>query len=85
MTNGGFFKSVREFLFGFTGHEHVVVALKARAGLEDLLTVAMFGDMLGLPIFKPYYGLRILPFMLPRLEAWKRRMLRERDLVDSLE
>ncbi len=85
MTNGGFLKSIREFLFGFAGHEHVVVALKTRAGLGDLLTVAMFGDMLGIPIFRPYYGLRLLPHVLPRLLGWKRRMLRERDLVDALD
>jgi len=85
MTNGGFFKSVKEFFFGFAGHEHVVVALKTKAGLGDLLTVALFGDMLGLPIFRSYYSLRLLPHLLPRLQAWKRRMLRERDLVDALD
>ena len=67
MDNGGFFKSIKEFLFGFAAHEHVVLALKTKANLGDLLTVAMFGDMLGLPIFRPYYGLRLLPYMLPRL------------------
>ncbi|HME42991.1 MAG TPA: hypothetical protein VKF36_07905 [Syntrophorhabdales bacterium] len=85
MTNGGFFKSVKEFLFGFAAHEHVVLALKTKASLGDLLTVAMFGDMVGLPIFRSYYGLRLLPHLLPRLQGWKRRMLRERDLVDALD
>ena len=85
MDNGRFFKSIKEFLFGFAAHEHVVLALKTKASLGDLLTVAMFGDILGLPIFRPYYGLRLLPHLLPRLQGWKRRMLKERDLVDALD
>ena len=85
MSSSGFFKSIREFLFGFAAHEHVALALKTKAGMADLLTIVMFGDMLGLPVFRPYYGLRLLPHVLPRLLGWKRRMLRERDLVDALE
>jgi hypothetical protein len=81
----GFFSAVKEFFFGFAAHEHVSYALKSRAGLGDLLTVVMFGDMLGLPIIRPYYGLRLLPHILPRLNGWKRRMLAERDLVDALD
>jgi hypothetical protein len=85
MSNSRFFKSLKEFFFGFSGHEHVVTALKTKAGMGDLLTIALFGDMLGLPIFRPYYAMRLLPYVLPRLEGWKRRMLRERDLVDALD
>jgi hypothetical protein len=85
MSSGGFLRTVKDFLFGFAAHDHMVFTLKARAGLGDLLTVVMFGDMLGLPIIRPYYGLRLLPHILPRLNGWKRRMLAERDLVDALD
>jgi len=85
MGSGGFLKGIKEFLFGFSVHDHVLFAKKARASLGDLLTVLMFGDMLGVPIFRSYYGLRLLPHVLPRLEGWKRRMLKERDLVDALD
>ncbi|MGD0233379.1 MAG: hypothetical protein ABSC55_02460 [Syntrophorhabdales bacterium] len=81
----GFIDGIRDSLFGFARHEHVVLALKTKASMGDLLAVVMFGDMLGIPIFRPYYGLRLLPHVLPRLLGWKRRMLRERDLVDALE
>ena len=40
----------------------------------------MFGDMLGVPILPPYYGLRLLPWLVPQIETWKRRVLREREL-----
>ncbi len=85
MNRKSFWKPVKEFLFGFAGHEHVVTALKTKAEMGDVLTVALFGDMLGLPMLRPYYALRLLPYILPRLEGWKRRMLREKDLVDALE
>ena len=85
MSSGGFLRTVKDFLFGFAAHDHMVFTWKARAGLGDLLTVVMFGDMLGLPIIRPYYGLRLLPHILPRLNGWKRRMLAERDLVDALD
>ena len=85
MSSGGFLRTVKDFLFGFAAHDHMVFTLKARAGLGDLLTVVMFGDMLGLPIIRPYYGLRLLPHILPRLNGWKRRVLAERDLVDALD
>jgi hypothetical protein len=85
MKNKGVLTALKEFLFGFAVHDHVVFAAKTRAGLDDLLTVVTFGDMLGLPIFTPYYSLRLLPYALPRLHGWKRRMLKERDLVDALD
>jgi hypothetical protein len=81
----GFVDAIRDFLFGFAVHDHVVFTAKTKAGMGDLLTIVMFGDMLGLPVFRPYYGLRLLPHVLPRLLGWKRRMLRERDLVDALD
>jgi hypothetical protein len=30
----------------------------------------------------PFYSLRILPYVLPALDSWKRRMLREQDLTE---
>ena len=85
MTTGGLLNAIKDFLLGFAAHEHVVLALKTKAGMGNLLAVVMFGDMLGLPIARPYYGSRLLPHVLPRLLGRKRRMLRERDLVDALD
>ena len=42
------------------------------------------GDMLGVPILPPYYSLRLLPYVVPQISTWKRRMLREKDLTDAL-
>ncbi len=73
-------KAVREFLYGLSGYEIAQEALELRATLETLFMLGVFGDMLGVPILPPYYGLRLLPYVTPQIETWKRRCLRERDL-----
>jgi hypothetical protein len=40
--------------------------------------------MLGVPILPPYYSLRLLPHVVPQITTWKRRMLREKDFVESM-
>ncbi len=76
---------LREVLYGMTGYEFVQQALEMRASMQRLFLVGVFGDMLGVPILPPYYGLRLLPFVVPEIEAWKREMLRERELGSNHE
>jgi len=35
-----------------------------------------------LPLLPPYYSLRLLPYIIPSIEKWKRSLLREKDLTD---
>jgi hypothetical protein len=42
----------------------------------------VFGDLVGLPLLPPYYSMRLLPYIIPSLETWKRSVLREKDLTD---
>ena len=63
-----------------TSYEFAQQALEMRASLEKLLLLGAFGDMLGVPVLPPYYGLRLLPFVAPHLGTWKRSLLREREL-----
>ncbi|MBI4758151.1 MAG: hypothetical protein HY783_04010 [Chloroflexi bacterium] len=58
--------------------------LRERASREHLFILISFGDLLGVPVLPPYYTLRLLPFIVPEINNWRRRMLRERDLVDFL-
>ncbi len=82
---GTWAQAVREFLYGLSGYEIAQHALEMRASMETLFMLVVFGDMLGVPILPPYYGLRLLPFVVPGVVTWKRRMLRERDLGDHHE
>jgi hypothetical protein len=61
-------------------YEIVQEVREMRGSMERLFMLGLFGDMLGVPILPPYYGLRLLPFMVPQIEAWKRSVLREREL-----
>jgi hypothetical protein len=87
-TRGGLFgrvgRSAKEFLYGMAGHDMTRFALKTRGSMEHLFILITMGDLLGVPILPPYYSLRLLPYVVPQISTWKRRMLRERDLTDAL-
>ena len=76
--------SFKEFLYGMAGHDMTRFALKTRGSMEHLFILITMGDLLGIPILPPYYSLRLLPYVVPQISTWKRRMLRERDLTDAL-
>ena len=76
-------KIVREFLYGMFGMEVAEHALEMRASLESLFMLATVGDMIGVPILPPYYSLRLLPYLVPNISVWKRRVLREKEFTDE--
>jgi hypothetical protein len=78
----GYPKVVREILYGLMLHEMDLEMKKERGHLDNLFMLMIFGDLIGVPLLPPYYSLRLLPHILPSLETWKRRVLRERDLTD---
>ena len=79
-----FFKAVKEVLYGFASHDSARYALKTRASMEHLFILITIGDMFGVPILPPFYSLRLLPYVVPQISTWKRRMLREKDFTDAL-
>jgi len=80
---GGLLQAIRDFLFGMAGMEFAEHALEMRASTESLFMLATMGDMLGVPILPPYYSLRLLPYLVPQVATWKRRVLREREFSDE--
>jgi hypothetical protein len=76
--------ALAEILYGLAIHDQVRALARQRGSLEHLFVLISFGDLLGLPILPPYYSLRLLPFVVPLINNWRRRMLRERDLMDSI-
>jgi hypothetical protein len=75
--------TVREFLFGVFGLEFTQHAMEMRASVEALFMLATVGDMIGVPIMPPYYSLRLLPYVVPKIAIWKRRVLREKEFSDE--
>lgn len=74
-----------DFVYGMTGHEFATHAAHLRADLESLFMLATVGDLIGIPILPPYYALRIVPYLVPSINAWKRRVLRERHPLENEE
>jgi hypothetical protein len=76
--------TVRDVMYGMASHDMSRYALRTRASMEHLFILITMGDLLGVPILPPYYSLRLLPYVVPQISTWKRRMLRERDITDTL-
>jgi hypothetical protein len=75
----------REFLYGMIGYEFEEHAQAMRSSMETLFMAVTFGDLLGLPVIPPYYALGLLPFVVPNIVTWKRRVSRERELTEHHE
>ena len=75
-------KVIREIIYGLTAHEMDLEMKKEKGHLDNLFMLVVFGDLIGLPVLPPYYSLRLLPHIIPSLETWKRRVLREKDMTD---
>jgi hypothetical protein len=71
-------------LYGMFVHDMVRANVRTRGTLEHLFILITFGDLVGLPILPPYYAMRLLPFVVPEINGWRRRLLRERDIVDAM-
>jgi hypothetical protein len=80
-----FSDALRQFAYGMTGFEFARHALETRAALENVFVLTIAGDMIGVPVIPPYYSLRLLPYVVPDIKVWKRRVLREREFTDEHE
>lgn len=80
----GLFGTAKEVMYGMASHDMSRYALRTRASMEHLFILITMGDLLGVPILPPYYSLRLMPYVVPQISTWKRRMLRERDITDAL-
>jgi len=83
--SGEWSRRLREFFYGFYAFEFERQALEMRGEVEAAFLLITFGDMLGVPVLPPLYSLRLLPYVVPQVETWKRRLMRERDLSDKEE
>ena len=78
------FQNLKEIIYGMATHDMSRFAIRTRASMEHLFILITMGDLLGIPILPPYYSLRLLPYVVPQIATWKRRMLREKDVSDAM-
>jgi hypothetical protein len=73
-----------EVVYGMAVHDMVRHVQRTRGSMEHLFILITLGDLVGVPILPPYYSLRLLPYVVPEINSWKHRLLRERDITDLL-
>jgi hypothetical protein len=76
--------NIQDTVYGMAAHDMSRAALRTRASMEHLFILITMGDLLGIPILPPYYSLRLMPYVVPQIATWKRRMLREKDAADAM-
>lgn len=84
MKHGSLVEAIRQFVRGALVRMPALVPMKERAGMERLFFLTVFGDHLGIPVMRPYYSLRLLPNVVPRIRPWMHSLLRQRDLTDKM-
>ena len=80
----GFLQNLKEIIYGMAAHDMSRSSVRTRASMEHLFILITMGDMIGIPILPPYYSLRLLPYVVPQISTWKRRLLREKDISDAM-
>jgi len=79
-----YLKVIRQVLYGFTGYELNRELQKEKGYINNLFLLVIFGDLAGLPLLPPYYAMRLLPYIIPQINRWKRSVLKEKDLTEIL-
>jgi len=77
-----YYQWLKDFIYGMMLYDAVRGFRRQRGDMEHLFVLISFGDLIGVPILPPYYSLRLLPYIVPQINTWRNRMLRERDLTD---
>ncbi|GAY26397.1 hypothetical protein ATG_16010 [Desulfurococcaceae archaeon AG1] len=77
-------KIVSDFIFGMSTYEIYRETLHIARSYKDSVYLLLLGEFLGIPFISNYYALRLLPYLVGELEAFKRRSLREKDLLEVM-
>lgn len=81
----GAWAAVKRFLYGLTGYEFARHALEMRHEMEAIFMVVTLGDLIGVPVLPPIYSLRLLPYAVPEIAAWKRHLARHKEFWEKEE
>src|SRR2546422_870329 len=57
--------------------------MKMRIRYNDAVNLLVFSEQLGIPLMNSYVSMRLLPYFVGELEGWKRREMREREILEE--
>lgn len=78
-------EAISSFVYGLTGYEFARHALEMRHEMEAVFIVVTLGDLIGVPVLPPVYSLRLLPYVVPEIETWKRHLAKRKEFWEKEE
>ena len=72
-----------EMLWGPSFYDPYTEHMKLRMRYNDAVNVLVFSEQLGIPLMNSYVSMRLLPYFVGELEGWRRREMRERDILED--
>lgn len=78
-------ETLAKFVYGMTGYEFARHAVEMRHQLETVFMIVTMGDLIGIPLMPPIYSLRLMPYVVPEIATWKRKMARRKEFWEKEE
>jgi hypothetical protein len=74
---------LKEMLWGLFFFDLHTENVKMQMRYNDAVNLLVFSETLGIPLMNSYVSMRLLPYFIGDLEGWKRRELREHDILED--
>ncbi len=74
---------LKEMLWGLFFFDFYSENMKMQVRYNDAVNLLVFSEQLGIPLMNSYVSMRLLPYFVGQLEGWKRREMRERDVLED--
>ena len=75
--------ALKEALWGLFFFDFYTENMKMRLRYDDAVKLLVFSEQLGIPLMNSYVSMRLLPYFVGELEGWKRREMREREILEE--
>jgi len=77
-------RAINDFIFGMSTYDIYRETLHIARSYKDSVYLLLLGEFLGIPFISNYYALRLLPYLVGELEIFKKRSLRDRDILEVI-
>jgi hypothetical protein len=74
---------LKQIVWGLFVFDLYTENMKMRVRYNDAVNLLIFSETLGIPLMNSYVSMRLLPYFLGELEGWRRREMREREVLDD--
>lgn len=78
-------RTIKDYLKGIFLYNLISEAYIQKRHLDELIMFSLFGKIIGVPFLFNYYHLRLIPYYVPRLALWQKRVLKKKDFFDRIE